>query len=377
MVVRIRNFVRENEVWFIKNAYLCSGKLPFMRKRSLVKHFILFVVLFLCCQGARALSLSLDSIAEWGKFPRFCINTYRWGDRFFNTYDTTYVQGTGYKFNVKFTQDSWMDHYFFQLPNNTTVSMTSDPSTSVGVYATYLAVSVGYDINVSNLFSGVQNARSRYRFAFNCSLLSFESYFENNRVGTTLKQFGDLKGLDDDFGGVDIKTWGADLYYFFNHKKYSQAAAFSFSRIQRKSQGSFYAGLSYYGQNYDFDFNMLPEYMKSRLPEWWSNYHYKVRTHNYGVRLGYNYSWVFAKNWLFGTTISPTISLRRGFVNSDGNTTVSLYGRFGLSIVWNNGRWFAAGIGKIESAAVSDRKTMFIGSALSAQACVGYRFNLW
>ena len=31
--------------------------------------------------------LNLDSIAAWGKFPRFCINTYRWGDRFFNGYD--------------------------------------------------------------------------------------------------------------------------------------------------------------------------------------------------------------------------------------------------------------------------------------------------
>ena len=56
---------------------------------------------------ASALSLALDSIATWGKFPRFCVNTYRWGDKFFNSYDSAYVEGTGYKFNVKFKTDSW------------------------------------------------------------------------------------------------------------------------------------------------------------------------------------------------------------------------------------------------------------------------------
>ena len=64
---------------------------------------------------ASALGLDLDSIAAWGKFPRFCVNTYRWGDRFFNTYDSLYVQGTGKKFNIKFKVDSWSDLYNFRL----------------------------------------------------------------------------------------------------------------------------------------------------------------------------------------------------------------------------------------------------------------------
>ena len=46
-------------------------------------------------QDARAFSLDLDSIAAWGKFPNFCIKTYRWGDKFFNSYDSLYVIGSG------------------------------------------------------------------------------------------------------------------------------------------------------------------------------------------------------------------------------------------------------------------------------------------
>ena len=34
-------------------------------------------------QRADALSLDVDSIAAWGKFPRFCMDVYRWGDKFF------------------------------------------------------------------------------------------------------------------------------------------------------------------------------------------------------------------------------------------------------------------------------------------------------
>ena len=105
---------------------------------------LLFVILIaaLVPQRVDAISFNLDSIAAWGKFPRFCVNTYRWGDKFFNGYDTAYVNPTGYKFNVKLTTDSWIEAYNFQLPNHTRIFMTSDNSTSAGLYLTYLAESL-------------------------------------------------------------------------------------------------------------------------------------------------------------------------------------------------------------------------------------------
>lgn len=80
----------------------------------------------LCSPGMRAISFDLDSIAAWGKFPKFCIDTYRWGDRFFNTYDSLYVVGSGTKFNVKLTTDSWLNYINFRiLPNaRSTLSLT-------------------------------------------------------------------------------------------------------------------------------------------------------------------------------------------------------------------------------------------------------------
>lgn len=337
------------------------------------------------CQGARAVSFDLDSIAEWGKFPRFCVGVYRWGDKFFNTYDSTYVVGTGTKFNVKITADSWLNYYRFVLPNggnsifdNNYVDLISRPSTSVGIHLTYLAVSVGYDINLSSLFRGVKEARQRYQFGFNCALFGAEAYKEINSVGTRLRRFGNIRHLHVPFDGMHSDSWGITAYYFINNKRYSQAAAFSYSKIQRRSQGSFYVGLSVYSQNYDFDFSNLDPSLRELLPEEWENNHFITKTRNFGVRVGYGYNWVFAKNMLFGVQVSPTIGVKHGFTNSTiKKTSFSLYNNARVSVVWNKGKWFAGVTAEGNTAVVSDRQTTFLGNELSVTAAVGYRFNLW
>ncbi|MDE6161106.1 MAG: DUF4421 domain-containing protein, partial [Muribaculaceae bacterium] len=130
--------------------------------------------------GASALSFDVDSIASWGKFPRFCMKVYRWGDNFFNGYDSAYVARTGTYFNVKLSSESWMDVYNFDLPEDKTIRIKSDPATSAGISLSYLAVTMGYDINVSGLFGGSPRKRKRFQFGFNCSLLSVQYYDIHN-----------------------------------------------------------------------------------------------------------------------------------------------------------------------------------------------------
>lgn len=139
--------------------------------------------------SVKAISFDLDSIAAMGKFPRFCVNTYRWGDKFFNGYDTTYVAGTGYKWNAKLRTESWTDYYELHFDNSTEMSMISDPSTSVGLYLSYMALSVGYDMNVSKYFDGHEDARRRWNFGFNCMLFSANLYFIKNDVGSHIDSF--------------------------------------------------------------------------------------------------------------------------------------------------------------------------------------------
>lgn len=345
---------------------------------KILRALLLFLVCIAPVCKSGAVSFSLDSIAAWGRFPKFCVDTYRWGDKFFNSYDSTYVVGTGTKFNVKLTTDSWLNNYHFVLPDLQKIDMMSDPSTSAGVYLTYLAVSAGYDINVSNLFGGVKNARSRYRFAFDCSLLSFEFHWENNDVGTRIRRFGPYGHLNIPFDGIHIYSWGIDTYYFFNHKRYSQAAAFNFSKIQRRSEGSFFAGISVLALNYDFNFAGVDPRLLDVIPDDWPDYHFRTATHNYGIRFGYGYNWVPGKNWTICGSISPTVGFKRGYINSGTHQyAFSTYGRVKLSAVWNHGRVFIGAVAQSDMSLIRHNSTTFYGGDNSVAGAVGYRFNLW
>ena len=357
-----------------------------MRKKLGI-YLIVLLVTAMCGTGrASAFSFNLDSIAAMGKFPRFVVNTYRWGDKFFNGYDTAYVVGTGYKFSAKLTTDSWTDGYRFNLPENKKLFMLTDPSTSIGAYLSYLAVSVGYDINISKLTGGPDRERQRWRFGFNCMLFAAEAYMSSNTTGTTIKEIGDRsRPIKPDlaFHGIDNQTWGLDLYYFFNHKRYSEAASFNFSRVQRRSQGAFYTGISIYAQNLNFDFSGLPKHYLDELPQDWApEYHYRVDTKNYAIRFGYGYNWVFHPGWLLGVSESPIIGVRKGFVTpwddrTDKKISLSLYNRLRLSIVWNSKRWFFGAVSKFDLAIINNKKTTYAGGVLNAEAVVGFRFNIW
>lgn len=340
---------------------------------------LLFSALF--TPKTAAFSLKLDSIAEWGKFPRFCVNAYRWGDKFFNGYDSTYVAATGHKFSARVTTESWLDGYHFELPGKKYIFMDSKPSTSIGLHLNYLAVSIGYDVNVNKLLTGVDHSRQRLRVGFNCMLFGAEAYLIHNNLGNTIKYFGsrDAEGrVNLPFNGINNTTWGIDAYYFFTHKRYSESAAFSFGRIQKRSHGSFYTGISIYAQNLDFDFSELPVDLRNQLPDYWNDYRYTVDTQNYAIRVGYGYNWVFKPNWVFGVSESPIIGLRKGVIAAwKEKVSFSLYNRFKASIVWNKGHCFFGAIGKFDVAIINDRQTIYTSGLISGELVFGYRFDLW
>lgn len=351
-------------------------------RRHILARLLFVVMAFIAtAQPCHAFSLALDSIASWGRFPNFCIKTYRWGDRFFNSYDSTYVVGTGTKFNVKFKTDSWIDHYLFELENDTRINMVSDASTAMGAYLTYLAVSVGYDINISRYFNGNTKSRKRFNFAFNCALFGADMYIYDNNIGTTITRFGhrgDPDKVHIPFKGLDNKAFGLDLYYFLNNKRYSQAAAFNFSKIQRRSQGSWYFGFTYLNERYQFNFSGLDDVYKNQLPGSWNDYTYHVRVKNYFAKVGYGYNWVLGRHWLVGVSESPMFGVRNGVVNAtEKKNTFGAYNLFRVSGVYNRRNLFTGLVCRISTSLIRDKESMMISNMMSFELSVGYRFNLW
>lgn len=346
------------------------------------------LLLFVCSLSAPSLEakrtfLNLDTIASWGKVPRFCINTYRWGDRFFNGYDSAYVQSSGHRLNVKFKTDSWMDYYNFRFDDHYKLSFYNEPSSSVGLWLTYMAVSVGYDVNLSNIFNPGHGARKRFDFQFNCMLFAAEYYSVDNSVDMTINRKGypgKMQKVEIPFDGFHSDSWGLNFYYFFNHKHYSQAAAFNYSKIQVRSSGSLYAGLAFWKQNYNMDFSSVMDElgMPPTLLEWAS--HYQVSNKNYALKFGYAYNWVFHRGWCMGVSVAPSVGVRKGFINypMDNRTTFSLSNNARMSLIYNyNKRWFFGVVGNIDNGLVYDKQHTMLSTNFFVEASAGFRFDLW
>lgn len=372
--------------------YFCNLKTE-KHPRSLLykmrhKHFtaailILMISLVTVHTSASALSFDLDSIAAWGKFPNFCIKTYRWGDKFFNSYDSAYVQGTGYKFNVKLKSEAWLDNYVFSLPDDYMMTMASDVNVSAGIHVTYLAVTIGYDYNLMRLFSSHNAARKKFNFGFNCALFAADLYWISNDVGTKLTSFGHKGHVVDSsipFNGINNNIFGLDVYYFFNNKRYSRAAAFNYSKFQRKSAGSWILGFSYYNQSFNFDFNGLDKSILDNLPKDWAenDYIFSFSYNNYAVRGGYGYNLVLPHNWTLGFSETPIVGVKRGTTNSGKpEVSFSFYNRMQASAIWSKKRIFAGVIFKLDNGLFMKRNQMLLNGVFSGEVSVGYRFNLW
>ena len=68
-----------------------------------------------------------------------------------------------------------------------------------------------------------------------------------------------------DFGGLTSTIKGFNLYYIFNHRRFSYPAAFSQSTIQRRSAGSPLLGIGYTQHSLDVNWGELNRVISNRL----------------------------------------------------------------------------------------------------------------
>ena len=159
------------------------------------------------------------------------------------------------------------------------------------------------------------------------------------------------------FGGLTSSIKGFNAYYIFNHHRFSYPAAFSQSTVQRRSAGSWLAGLGYTNHTLLMDWQSLNSMMEKKLGETiFDNVldstlqSGKVKYTDMSLSVGYAYNWVFAHNWLLAASLSVALAynqsqgqLRHKFINfkdfSSKNVNLDGISRFGL--VYNNSRWYA------------------------------------
>jgi hypothetical protein len=156
------------------------------------------------------------------------------------------------------------------------------------------------------------------------------------------------------FDGLTSSIKGFNIYYIFNHRRFSYPAAFSQSTIQRRSAGSPLLGIGYTRHTLEVDWKELNNLVANRLGGSVavdSTLMFdKIKYTDISVSGGYAYNWVFAHNWLLASSLSVALAYKQSsgdvthkrFSISDfkfNNINIDGIGRFGL--VWNNSKWYA------------------------------------
>lgn len=319
-----------------------------------------------------------DPRINYPRFPRLCLRVYDWGDRTFNSYDKDYVVGTGQNWKVMLKNYNWMTSYMMFFEKNQTLNIRSNIYQDLGAYICFMAVSVGYTAKVDNLIGEGRKTRENFSFSFTSSRFSANVNYWKTVGDTKITHFGDYndgKSFTYDFDAVRMRTYNGELYYFFNHMKYSQAAAYSFSKYQLKSAGSWIAGAAFSHQTLDMDFSSLPEEMKLHLPHLGS--YYRFRYNDYDVMGGYAHNWVLRpRKWLINLTVLPSVGWRYSYQDStDGKHNMfSTNLRAMLAGVYNHKSLFATLQARFDGHLYYNRNYTFFDSFESLSFIIGARF---
>ena len=304
----------------------------------------------------------------------FGVKTYRWLNHALNYYDTAYVVNPGRgkkKFKVMLKNSNWLDFYSGHLGKwETPVQLNSDVTSLFGFHISGMGLSFTYMINARDLLAGKFIRNRRLQFSFTTSRIFIEGYYRKNAQSTVhLHRLGKWMG-DEIFYGLTREGYGLDAYYIFNHTHYSQAAAYCFSKYQKRSSGSLLAGIYLSHQDVSF----LSDEFKTYLPDAVTDYRFRYR--DFGFMIGYGYSWVFHPGWLFNVTVVPSIGYRHSFPGSiEGKKSLlstNMNGR--LALVRTAGNFFYAFNFNHEGHWYTSTNHSFYNSYSNFDLTAGFRF---
>ena len=320
-----------------------------------------------------------DERVCYPRFPRFCLNVYNWGDRTFNSYDTAYVVGTGKNWKLQGKSYNWMETSTITIPKQSSVNMHSDLYSDAGFSLNFMAVSIGYMWNINKLFTDPTNRRT-FNFDFTCSRFSLNYQSVSSTGGMIITQFGDYNNghrLHYKFDDCSTDSKTLDVYWFFNHYRYSQAAAYSYSKYQLRNAGTPLVGFNFTEQHIKMNFNGMPAIMLEHSPLESNEYQSDYRS--YCAMGGYSYNWVLKpRRWLINATGMVAVGYRQLISSGDERDSKSRVAnnfKINIAAVYNHKALFAAftarGMGYVN---YNMGDLSHLNTIISFTAAVGMRF---
>lgn len=284
--------------------------------------------------------------------------------REFSNFDTTYIEPQHYNYTVMLQNTNTYEKYTLSNRSGQEISFAPEPTFRLGPYLGWRWIFLGYTLDLKHLNAKSQHtSKKELDLSIYSNLLGIDLFWRQTGNDYHIDRVNLGNGVDASslknvsFDGLQSSIKGFNLYYIFNHRRFSYPAAYSQSTVQRRSAGSMLLGIGYTHHTLEVDWDkfsgVLEKYLgkkedgTARLDSTLT--FSKVKYNDFSVSCGYAYNWVFAKNWLFN--ISTSVGVAYNQSSSNTNHTSSILndfsfknfnfdgiGRFG--IVWNNTKWY-------------------------------------
>lgn len=169
--------------------------------------------------------------------------------------------------------------------------LTADYKATLSVGVSYWGILVNFAINPAKMLGKYRDYELyvqsyKPRFGFDIAYQDARNYKGTATIDGVPHQ---VTKTDNVF---KVETININMYYVFNPRRFSYAAAFAYSYIQRKSAGSLLTALSAQGQHARVD---APE---SGVIDF--------KMTNIGIGAGYGYNYVPSPRWLIHLSTVPT-----------------------------------------------------------------------
>ena len=180
-------------------------------------------------------------------------------------------------------------------------------ASSVGFWVGYRGTGISYSKSLT------KNAGRYYSFSTTGAKYGFN--FRLRRFKTDDAEFSGKGYKDGQQDGepydtafsmpspVWIRSVYVNGYYVFNGRRYSQAAAYNQSVIQRHSAGSFLLGATWYQSSFDYS-DMANGYFMI-----FGDGISRIKVHQANLGVGYGYNWVPLRGLVVNAMVMPTVSI--------------------------------------------------------------------
>lgn len=273
--------------------------------------------------------------------------------------DTLYIQPNLYNYAAMVQNTNYWQKYRFTAEDNRgnhqQIEISPRSSFKIGPYFGWRWLFLGYTFDVGNIGKATQNTEfslSLYsaKIGGDLVIIRNKSDFEiGNTKGFRGVNRNQLKGTP--FNGLKAYSTMVNIYYIFNHRKFSYPAAYAQSTIQRISAGSFILGLRYDHHKIHFDYRQLPQSLlftpggnELLMDEMKMD---KIHYYNASLSFGYSYNWVIARNLLLNLSLTPAIGYKKTkgepwekdvLIDDIKSFNIDFTSRAGL--VWNNSKYY-------------------------------------